>query len=151
MVRRGYLEHRWESDGSGRGREPFVAVDWDTALEAVKFEAMPLDYLNGYVRRTPEILREENGSVEQKLVPDEAKQYFDVKRLIIKGQMPMSGDLGFYCVAGISGAGKLTGAFGEAPIKQGKFYFIPACLPGYQIASEGDEPLEVITFYPPAI
>jgi len=33
MVRQGYLEQRWNSDGNGRGREPFVPVDWDTALD----------------------------------------------------------------------------------------------------------------------
>ncbi len=33
MIRRGYLERRWDSDGSARGREPFVSVDWDTALD----------------------------------------------------------------------------------------------------------------------
>lgn len=33
MVRRGYLDRQWRSDGSGRGREPFVPVEWDTALD----------------------------------------------------------------------------------------------------------------------
>jgi biotin/methionine sulfoxide reductase len=33
MVRRGYLEHGAKSDGRMRGREPFVAVSWDTAFE----------------------------------------------------------------------------------------------------------------------
>ncbi len=33
MVRRGYLEHGLRSDGAARGREPFVAVSWDEALE----------------------------------------------------------------------------------------------------------------------
>ncbi|OJY41109.1 MAG: hypothetical protein BGP08_04695 [Rhizobiales bacterium 64-17] len=33
MVRKGYLERGKGSDGSGRGREPFVAVDWDFALD----------------------------------------------------------------------------------------------------------------------
>ncbi|MBT8078220.1 MAG: molybdopterin-dependent oxidoreductase [Gammaproteobacteria bacterium] len=33
MVRAGYLEKKWHSNGSGRGREPFVAVDWDAALD----------------------------------------------------------------------------------------------------------------------
>lgn len=32
-VRRGYLEQQWDSDGSGRGVEPFVPVSWDTALD----------------------------------------------------------------------------------------------------------------------
>ena len=33
MVRQGYLKRRWESDGQGRGREPFVPVSWEQALE----------------------------------------------------------------------------------------------------------------------
>lgn len=33
MVRKSYLARRWESDGSLREREPFVPVDWDTALD----------------------------------------------------------------------------------------------------------------------
>ena len=37
-VRQGYLEHGKDSDGSGRGAEPFVAVDWDTALDLVAGE-----------------------------------------------------------------------------------------------------------------
>ena len=33
MIRQGYLEKRWDSDGSARGIEPFVAVPWDEALD----------------------------------------------------------------------------------------------------------------------
>lgn len=33
MVRRGYLDNRWNSDGSDRGREAFFSVDWDAALD----------------------------------------------------------------------------------------------------------------------
>ncbi len=33
MVRRGYLNHRESSNGSDRGKEPFVAVSWDEALD----------------------------------------------------------------------------------------------------------------------
>jgi biotin/methionine sulfoxide reductase len=33
MIRRGYLDKGWRSDASERGRQPFVAVDWDTALD----------------------------------------------------------------------------------------------------------------------
>lgn len=33
MVRKGYREGREVSDGQGRGREPFVAVGWDEALD----------------------------------------------------------------------------------------------------------------------
>jgi biotin/methionine sulfoxide reductase len=33
MVRKGWLENRHRSDTGGRGREPFVAVPWDEALD----------------------------------------------------------------------------------------------------------------------
>src|SRR5690606_6183792 len=33
MVRRGYLERGRAADGRGRGRDPFVAVSWDEALD----------------------------------------------------------------------------------------------------------------------
>ena len=33
MIRKGYLQKRWQSDGRGRGAEPFVAVPWDEALD----------------------------------------------------------------------------------------------------------------------
>ena len=33
MVRRSYLRAPWRSEGGGRGRETFVPVDWDTALD----------------------------------------------------------------------------------------------------------------------
>jgi len=141
----------WEGFPFGK-EDAALGLDWETAVEAVKFEAMPLDYLNDYVRRTPEVVRSENGSVEEKLVPDEAKQYFDVKRMIVKGRLSMPGDQGFYCVAGISGVGKLDGPFGEAPLQRGKFYFMPACVSSpYRFVSEGDEPLEVLCFFPPAV
>lgn len=38
MVRQGYLEHGPNSDHTQRGREPFVAVDWDTAFDLVATE-----------------------------------------------------------------------------------------------------------------
>jgi mannose-6-phosphate isomerase len=140
----------WKGFPFGK-KDAACGLEWDAALEAVKFEAMPLDYLNDYVRRTPEVVRRENGSVEEKLVPDEAKQYFDVKRFIVRGQISLPGGQGFYCVSGISGQGKLSGKFGDCPIAKGKFYFIPACLPGFKLVSEGSEPLEALCFYPPAV
>lgn len=33
MIRRGYLKNKHGSDGTRRGREPFVPVEWDTALD----------------------------------------------------------------------------------------------------------------------
>lgn len=40
MVRQGWLERREASDGMMRGREPFVPVDWDTALDLVAEEQL---------------------------------------------------------------------------------------------------------------
>src|SRR5262249_24528517 len=39
-VRKGFLDHGAESDCSGRGVEPFVAVDWDTALSLAARELL---------------------------------------------------------------------------------------------------------------
>lgn len=38
MIRKGFLEKRAQSDRSGRGREPFVAVPWDEALDIASEE-----------------------------------------------------------------------------------------------------------------
>ncbi len=38
MIRKGFLEKGKDSDRSGRGREPFVAVPWDEALEIASSE-----------------------------------------------------------------------------------------------------------------
>jgi biotin/methionine sulfoxide reductase len=38
MIRKGFLEKRKDSDRSGRGREPFVAVPWDEALDIAAAE-----------------------------------------------------------------------------------------------------------------
>ena len=40
-VRKGFLEHGAASDRSRRGAEPFVPVDWDTALSLVASELTP--------------------------------------------------------------------------------------------------------------
>ena len=48
MVRQGYLERGPDSDGAGRGVEPFVAVDWDTAFDvaAAALQQVQEDYGN---------------------------------------------------------------------------------------------------------
>ncbi|MBK0400505.1 molybdopterin-dependent oxidoreductase [Limibaculum sp. M0105] len=38
MIRKGFLEHGHRSDRTGRGREPFVAVPWDEALDIAASE-----------------------------------------------------------------------------------------------------------------
>ena len=128
-----------------------LGLDWDTALEAADFSAMSLDYLNNYVRRTPEIAREENGNVEEKLVPDEAKPFFNIARFKVSSKMAIPEAQGFYCIITTGGNGLLRGSFGDVPIKRGKSLFIPACLSGYELVNEGSGTLEVVYCYPPAL
>ena len=128
-----------------------LGLDWDTALEAADFSKMSLDYLNNYVCRTPEIVRKENGNVEERLVPEEAKPYFQLSRFRVSSKMSISGDQGFYCVVTTGGSGLLRGSFGDVPIKRGKSLFIHASLPGYELINEGPGQLEVVHCYPPEI
>ena len=121
------------------------------ALQAADFTAMPLDYLNNYVKRTPELLRSENGSREDVLVPKEAKKYFWLTRLTVTNKLSMPSDRGFYCAITTQGEGKLVGPFDEKSIKRGISVFIPASLPPYEVVNTGDKPLEVVCCYPPEI
>jgi len=131
--------------------EASLGLDWDIALDAARFDAMPLDYLNNYVMRTPQIARRENGSVEEHLVPPEARQYFWVTRLLVKDKISMPGNQGFYCMVTTEGKGVLRGPFGEVPIAKGKSFFIPTSLPGFDVVNTGPETLEVVCCYPPVI
>jgi len=140
----------WEGFPYGR-EDGTLGLDWDTALEAVDFSAMSLDYLNNYVRRTPQIVREENGNVEEKLVPNEARPYFDIARFRVSSKMAIPGDQGFYCIVTTGGNGLLRGSFGDVPIKRGKSLFIPACVSGYELVNEGPGTLEAVYCYPPAV
>ena len=128
-----------------------LGLDWETALEAADFSAMSLDYLNDYVRRTPEIARKENGNVEEQLVPDEARPFFNLERFKVSSKMAIPGDQGFYCVVTTQGSGLLRGNFGDVPIKRGKSLFIPACLGGYELVNGGSGVLEVVFCYPPEL
>ncbi|MCX8038750.1 MAG: class I mannose-6-phosphate isomerase [Candidatus Sumerlaeia bacterium] len=126
-------------------------LDWDTALEAAEFSAMPKDYLENYVMRKPVVYREEAGGVEYDLVPEEARKYFWLRRVIVKDTLAMPNDRGFYCVIGINGEGELRGPWGAKKIRRGRSYFIPRCLPAYDIVNVGKKPLEVVCCYPPAV
>jgi mannose-6-phosphate isomerase len=131
--------------------EGTLGLPWDVALEAADFRAMSLDYLNGYVKRVPETVRQENGSREEHLVPDEAKQYFFVSRLNVSSRLSMPGDRGFYCMIPTRGEGLVRGPFGEVPIRRSKSLFIPACLPGYEIVNSSGGSLEIVCCYPPEV
>ena len=143
----------WEGFPYGR-EDGTCGLGWDVALTAADFAAMPLDYLNGYVRRTPQPAREEDGSVEYDLVPPEAHQYFNVQRVVVgeKMKISMPGDRGFYCAVPVGeGEGKIVGEFGEAPIRRSRHVFIPFGMGGYDIVNTGSGPLEVICCYPPKL
>jgi len=131
--------------------EASLELGWDVALEAADFSIMPKDYLENYVRRTPEIVRKENGSKQEHLVPDEAKEFFDLMRLKIDKKLNMPETESFYCAICTQGEGKIVGNFGEMPIKRGKSVFIPTSLPSFDFVSTGDKTLEVICCYPPLI
>ena len=140
----------WKGFPYGRD-EGSLGLDWDVALDAARFDAMPLDYLNNYVKRTPKVARKENGSIEEHLVPPEARKYFWVTRLIVRGKMTMPSGQGFYCMVTTQGEGALIGPFGEVPTKRGKSFFIPTSLAGFDVVSKGSGPLEVVCCYPPAL
>lgn len=131
--------------------EGTLGLGWDLAMEAADFSAMPLDYLNNYVRRVPERLREEAGGYEEALVPEEAKPFFFVTRLKVSDRLTMPDASSFYCAVTLQGEGMLKGDFGEIPIRRGKSVFIPAVLPGYEVISTGDTELEIVCSYPPAL
>ncbi len=113
---------------------------------------MPPDYLNNYVRRTPQPSRQEDGSTEYDLVPPEAHQWFNVQRVVVDKKISMPGDRGFYCAVPVGdGEGKMVGAFGEVPIRRSKHVFIPVGMGDYEIVNTGSGPLEVICCYPPKL
>jgi len=128
-----------------------LGLDWETALEAADFSAMDLSYLNDYVRRTPQIEREEDGNIEEQLVPVEAKPFFNVKRYKVSTKMEIPAEKGFYCVITTGGEGLVRGSFGELPIKRGKSLFITAAQGGYELVNTGSGNLEVVYCYPPEL
>lgn len=140
----------WEGYPYSR-EDASCGLDWDVALDAARFEAMPEDYLNNTVKRTPQILREENGNIEQQLVPDSARKYFWVTRLYVSTEMEMPAGRNFHCLVTMNGKGSIQGPFGEVEIGKGKSVFIPRCLPGYKLVNSGSEKLEVVACYPPEL
>lgn len=140
----------WEDFPYGKD-DGTLGLDWDTALDAADFREMTLDYLNNYVKRNPEIVREENGSVEEKLLPDEAKPYFWLSRYKVASKMWVPGGQSFYCAVTTEGNGIMRGKFGEVPIKRGKSLFVPAGMDGYDLINTGSGKLEVVFNYPPKV
>lgn len=131
--------------------EACIELGWDVALEAADFSAMPKEYLENYVKRTPETIREDNGNKEDHLVPDDAREFFDLMRLTIKTKISMPDNRGFYCAICTQGEGIIVGSFGEKPIRRGKSVFIPTSLPSFDFVNTGDELLEIICCYPPVV
>ena len=99
------------------------------------------------------MIREQNGSVEEQLVPDEAKKYFWVTRLIVGSELDMPEGQGFHCLAPLQGEGIIRGPFGDVEIRKSRSVFMPTSLPGYKIinTSASGEKLEIITCYPPEL
>lgn len=128
-----------------------LGLSWDIALEAADFSKMSLDYLNNYVRRTPVIARKEDGNVEERLLPKEAAPYFQLSRYKVSSRMHIPRSKGFHCITVTKGSGMLHGSFGHTPVKRGTSVFVPACLPGYELVSDGDGILEAIYFFPPEV
>jgi mannose-6-phosphate isomerase len=141
----------WEGFPYGR-EDGTCGLGWDVALEAADFTAMPIEYLQTYVMRTPEVVRKEDGGREEALVPPEAAIYFDLKRVVVDKKLSMPGGRGFYCAIPLGeGEGKMVGEFGEVPIRRSKHVFVPAEVGGYEIVSTGSAPLEVVCCYPPKL
>jgi mannose-6-phosphate isomerase len=140
----------WEQFGVEK-EDALLGLDWDTALSAANLSAMSMDYLNGYVCRTPEIARKEKSNVEEQLVPEEAKAFFNVKRFRVSSKIAVPGGQGFHCITATRGSGALSGDFGDVPFKRGQGLFIPTCLPGYELVNTGAGTLEVVYCYPPEL
>lgn len=134
-------------------KDAFCGLDEDLALDAAKFEKMPEDYLNNYVRRTPETLREENGNIEAALVPDEAKKYFYVTKFTIQETSGMSvpAGRGFHCLTPVNGQGVLRYNGKECNAGKSHSLFIPAGMGAYSLVNTGSDPLEIVCCFPPKV
>lgn len=138
----------WEGFPYGRD-EGNLGLGWDLALESADFSEMDSDYLYNHVMRKPLPERKEGENVELKLLPDEAKRFFWVTRLNIADRMRLSSDRGFFCAVTLKGSGRVSGPFGELPIKRGKSLFVHASVPPFDVINDGREPLDVVCCYPP--
>jgi mannose-6-phosphate isomerase len=142
----------WKGYPYGK-EDAHCGLGWDLALSAARFDRMPDEYLNGYVRRKYSTVRQEDGAREEICLPEEARRFFWFTRLQVPSgsRLPMPAGRGFYGAIGVRGRGELRGAFGAAAIQRGKSYFIPESLPGYDVVNTGKEALEVYCCYPPAV
>lgn len=134
-------------------KDAFCGLDEEIALDAAKFEKMPEDYLNGYVRRKPEVIREENGSTEAVLVPEEAKKYFYVTKFEVKpgGEISVPGDRTFHGLTPVNGQGVLKYDGKEYDVSKSKSLFIPLSMGAYTLANTGSQPLEIVCCFPPEL
>ena len=86
-------------------------------LSSIKLE---LDYLNNYIRRTPELVRAEGDNREDRIVPEEASKFFGCSRLTVDSTLSMPAGNGFYALVTLGGEGVLRGDFEDVPLKRGK-------------------------------
>jgi len=140
----------WEGFPYGK-EDAACGLKWDTALEAADFKKMPRKYLDEVVLRTPVPLRAVDGSVEEVLVPDEAKPFFWLTRLKVRDRIDMPNDRGFWCAVCVGGEGKVAGPFGEMPIRRGRSLFMPCEMPRVEFVRTGGPMLEVVCCYPPEV
>ena len=128
-----------------------LGLGWDLALQAADFSKLETDDLNGYVKRNPVTIRKENGGLEERLLPDEVRPFFQASRLTIESKLNMPTGQGFYCLVTLQGEGKLSGPFDDVLIERGRSVFVPACLIAYDIINTGATPMEVVCCYPPSV
>ena len=140
----------WEGYPFGK-KDVTCGLTMDEALAAADYSKMPLDYLNDYVRRTPEKIRSQGVSREDHLVPNEAKQFFDMTKLVVKKNISAPAKRGFYCAICLNGEGKAKGKFGEVPIKRGQSLFVHRSVPAFDFVKEGRGDLEIVCCFPPQV
>jgi mannose-6-phosphate isomerase len=141
----------WKGYPYGK-EDAHCGLGWDLALKAAKFDRMTPDYLNGYVRRSYQVLRQSDGAREETVLPEEARRFFWFLRLELRkgAKIDLPAGRGFYCLIGVQGEGELRGSFGSRSIGRGKSYFVPRCLGGFDLINTGQKPLEVYECFPPA-
>ncbi|MBI4587103.1 MAG: hypothetical protein HY717_24085 [Planctomycetes bacterium] len=142
----------WKGFPYGK-EEAHCGLGWDLALKAARFDKMPREYLDDYVRRKPAKRREENGAREDDLLPEEARRFFWIHKLTLApgSKIGIPPGRGCYCLTGVQGTGELRGQFGSRPFGRGKSYYIPFVFGEYRVANTGSKPMEAYLSYPPGM
>jgi len=141
----------WEGFPYGK-EDAHCGLGWDLALQAARFDKMPREYLDEYCRRRYVTARRSDGAREEEVLPEEARRFFWFTRVRLDpgSTIDLPDQEGFHALIGNGGSGELRGAFGSRPITRGRSYFVPHCLPGFEVVNTGNEVLEVYRCFPPA-